>query len=342
MSMLDRAFVRAYSRSRTAAPVVSQPQHSAPSANEQVFAGRPVPVSYSQPVAAADSDPLWQPVQFGTGGLDESYFRVDVGHMPMQRVPSHPSAPAQDANRPSPAIPMPVSTRQAATAPAPHPTKRTMPAALSHTLTAFADLQDAPTEAVMRIDRPHAYPAPNAYPMHGGEEDGVDYKHINLQTDEALAFALAKAEALRQSPAPQPTQATHQNLASAVMRDLAEARVLQQQIAAQKEEEQRLLEREQIAEQNRVAQIERLERFTQRPAPSPPKPFNAVWEVDAFEFSDVVVKLFGQSSLLDSIGTPLDQAVANGLRSILITSQARSVGRTSVAIGIAVAAASAA
>lgn len=70
-------------------------------------------------------------------------------------------------------------------------------------------------------------------------------------------------------------------------------------------------------------------------------PFAAVWEVDAFEFTDTIVELFGNASLMKSIGVPLDHAVAVGLRSILITSSERSVGRTSVAIGIAVSAASA-
>ena len=340
MSMLDKAFVRAYSRSRTAAPVANQSPSLAPATNDHVAVSRPAAVAYSQSAAVPASDQLWQPVQFGSSGLDESYFRVDVGHMPQQRVQSQVAAPAQTTLR-QPHVTMPTSSpTQVATAPAPaaRQPKRAMPGALSHTLTAFADLADAPTDTVMRIDRPHPYQTPNAIPAPAVDEEVVDYQHINLQTDEALAFALAKAEALRQAPVTQPAKPT---LANAIMRDLAEARALQQQIAEQKEEELQRQEREQIAEQNRVAQIERLERFTQRPVPAAPKPFNAVWEVDAFEFSDVVVKLFGQASLLDSIGTPLDQAVANGLRSILITSQSRGVGRTSVAIGIAVAAASA-
>lgn len=326
MSMLDRAFVRAYSRSRTSAPVAKQP----------AGVDRPAAVANSQPDASVMSDTLWQAGSFEAAWLDESYFRVDVGHMPLQRAPSPVASKTQAAPRQPQASAIPAPPMPSVSVP--NQPKRAMPAALSHTLTAFADSQDVSNDAVLRIDRSHGHHAPSANQLPADELDEVDYRRINPQTDEALAFALAKAEALRQAPAPQSAKS---NLASAVMRDLAEARALQQQIAEQKEDERHRLEREQIAEQNRVAQIERFERFTQRPVPSPPKPFNAVWEVDAFEFSDVVVKLFGQSSLLDSIGTPLDQAVANGLRSILITSQARGVGRTSVAIGIAVAAASA-
>jgi len=69
--------------------------------------------------------------------------------------------------------------------------------------------------------------------------------------------------------------------------------------------------------------------------------FEAVWEVDAYEYPETIVELFGDAKLMESIGAPLDHAVANGLRTLLVTSIDRGAGRTSVAIGIAVSAASA-
>jgi len=75
--------------------------------------------------------------------------------------------------------------------------------------------------------------------------------------------------------------------------------------------------------------------------PAPFKPFSPVWEVDAFEFSDTIVGLFGDLSLMKSIGFPLDRAVSEGLQTLLITSEHRGAGRTTVAAGIAIAAATA-
>ncbi len=340
MSMLDRAFVRAYSRSRTSAGSVgrgadadslSADLPSSPvSASRQAGLGKQNSGSAQTSARVSIADEIWQPLQFDASGLDATYFRVDVGHLSVPRVPA--AAP----------VSAPTGTSASIATPAPAPLqepRRTTPAALSHTLTAFEEHADEGSESApyMRVDQPHSYRTPNAMPAQQDDFDGTNLRRVNVQTDEALAFAVAKAEALGETPASTGTKST---LASAIMKDLAEARALKQQLAEQHEAEQRQQELEQIAEQNRLAQLERIERFTQRLTPSTPC-FNAVWEVDAFEFSEVVLRLFGQSSLLDSIGKPLDQAVANGLKSILITSQARGAGRTSVAIGMSVAAAAA-
>jgi Mrp family chromosome partitioning ATPase len=138
---------------------------------------------------------------------------------------------------------------------------------------------------------------------------------------------------------------------------LAEQKLVEQKLAEQKLVEQRLAELEVALQQKAVleAQIAAEKESaaaaltaTQNASESAAlgskrqkAPFAAVWEVDAFEFSDTIVELFGNAQLMKSIGAPLDRAVADGLRSILITSAERGVGRTSVAIGIAVSAASA-
>lgn len=69
--------------------------------------------------------------------------------------------------------------------------------------------------------------------------------------------------------------------------------------------------------------------------------FLAVWEVDAFEFSDTFIALFGDANLTKSIGVPLDRAVSEGLQTLLVTSIETGAGRTTVATGIALAAAAA-
>jgi Mrp family chromosome partitioning ATPase len=69
------------------------------------------------------------------------------------------------------------------------------------------------------------------------------------------------------------------------------------------------------------------------------KPFAAVWEVDSFEFPSTVVSLFGDPGLIKSIGFPLDRAVCEGLQTLLVTSERSGAGRTTVATGIAISAA---
>jgi Mrp family chromosome partitioning ATPase len=69
------------------------------------------------------------------------------------------------------------------------------------------------------------------------------------------------------------------------------------------------------------------------------KPFAAVWEVDSFEFPAAIVSLFGEPTLMKSIGFPLDRAVCEGLQTLLVTSEGPGAGRTTVATGIAISAA---
>ncbi len=79
------------------------------------------------------------------------------------------------------------------------------------------------------------------------------------------------------------------------------------------------------------------------PAPSEPRcdPFVAACEVDTFEFTLTIGRLFSDPRQVRSIAESLDRVVAEGLQTLLITSSRRGAGRTSVATGIAVTAASA-
>lgn len=73
---------------------------------------------------------------------------------------------------------------------------------------------------------------------------------------------------------------------------------------------------------------------------SPPA-FTPVWEVDGFEFSETVQRLFSDPALVRSIAAPLDRASSEGLQTMLVTSLRRGDGRTTVATGMAMAAATA-
>ena len=65
--------------------------------------------------------------------------------------------------------------------------------------------------------------------------------------------------------------------------------------------------------------------------------FSAAWEVDAFEIPETVNILFRETGLMSSLSERLSEAVRTRLRSIMVTSLERGEGKTSVAIGLAMA-----
>lgn len=70
-------------------------------------------------------------------------------------------------------------------------------------------------------------------------------------------------------------------------------------------------------------------------------PIRAVWEVDVFDVPANVADLFFDGNLVQQIAERLSEAVGSGLSSILVTSEKAGEGRSSVAIGLAMAAAAA-
>ncbi len=84
---------------------------------------------------------------------------------------------------------------------------------------------------------------------------------------------------------------------------------------------------------------------TQHPSAAAPgkirkvEPFQAVWEVDVFDVPACVADLFFDGKRYQQIGERMSDAVKSGLQSVLITSSQSGEGRSSVAIGIAMAAA---
>ncbi len=70
-------------------------------------------------------------------------------------------------------------------------------------------------------------------------------------------------------------------------------------------------------------------------------PIQAVWEVDVFDVPATVADLFFEGRLFQQIAKRMSDAVSTGLRSILVTSTKAGEGRSSVAIGFAMAAAAA-
>jgi Mrp family chromosome partitioning ATPase len=67
-------------------------------------------------------------------------------------------------------------------------------------------------------------------------------------------------------------------------------------------------------------------------------PFDAAWEVDVFDIPPCVADLFFEGALFQQITDRMSEAVSTGLKSLLVTSTKPREGRTSAAIGIAMAA----
>jgi Mrp family chromosome partitioning ATPase len=74
-------------------------------------------------------------------------------------------------------------------------------------------------------------------------------------------------------------------------------------------------------------------------APRQIEPLQAVWEVDVFNVPGSVADLFFDAKRYQQISERMSEAVKTGLQSVLVTSSQTGEGRSSVAIGIAMAAA---
>ena len=114
----------------------------------------------------------------------------------------------------------------------------------------------------------------------------------------------------------QPTQQTQPTQPSQPTQPVAE------QIAAQQRE---------VRKQQEVDSVARLRRDLKS------QPIVPAWEVDRFDLPDSINSLFLESTLLHRIGSPLADASRQGLRSIMVTSAYRGEGRTTTALGLALA-----
>jgi len=71
------------------------------------------------------------------------------------------------------------------------------------------------------------------------------------------------------------------------------------------------------------------------------KPFQAVWEVDVLDVPTTVADLFFEGRLFQQIAERMSDAIDSGLNSVIVTSAQPGEGRSTVAIGLAMAAAAA-
>ncbi|QEG43737.1 division plane positioning ATPase MipZ [Roseimaritima ulvae] len=74
-------------------------------------------------------------------------------------------------------------------------------------------------------------------------------------------------------------------------------------------------------------------------AAAPVPPFEAAWEVDEFETPAIIHELLTNGGMISGAGMPMAQAAQEGMQKVLITSPHRGAGRSTLAIGLALAAA---
>lgn len=352
MSLLDRAFVKAYTRSHSPSP---SPGHSEQGAAVE-----------RQPTFRAASNDSNEQETTAWGELpDDSYFRVDVGHLITPKSAAKVVAAVKAASPQVAASATPIASPDAIRTHEPHvpsPKPHAVPpsrgagspvsfdsTAISHTLTAY-DTSGRVADGSRAVETSHTTQASRASvvveprattpvypeasvgyvdpaPRHSVEQTYAQtdlplphWMNSSANSGRQVRIDEAHHERVWRGPSVEPM---HQYRRPEVNVEEAEAfaRAKAGSIASA------------IAYQDvAAAKNHSLDRS---------KVFEPVWEVDAFEFSDTIVELFGDAKLMKSIGIPLDQAVSNGLKSILITSASGGVGKTCVAIGVAVSAAAA-
>ena len=344
MSLLDRAFVKAYTRSHSPSP---SPNHSDPALAAE-----------RQTASQAVSNETYPQEAMAWGELpDDSYFRVDVGHLITPKSAAKVAAAVKAATPQVAASATPMASPDAIRTHEPHvpsPKPHTEPAsrgtrasvefdstAISHTLTAYdvspraggtsraSVVTQVQTDAYVAPPGPTQGPIaqPDTAPRHSVEQT---YAQTDLPLPHWMSGSANSGRQVRidgahhervwRGPSVEPM---HQYRRPEVNAEEAEAFAR----ATAGANASAVAYQDVVAAKNHS-----LDRS---------KTFEPVWEVDAFEFSDTIVELFGDAKLMKSIGIPLDQAVSNGLKSILITSASVGVGKTSVAIGVAVSAAAA-
>jgi len=305
MSVIDQAFVKAYSR-RTQA---SSAGNSAPQVSDTIAS----PPDVSINPKSGQSAIVW------VDAVADQYLRRDESHrLPSPQARTRAAAPApNDLAHPDD------PSRARGTRPLPQPNR-------------------LPTSADTRLDAGHQVAAPLAIPLTPTAEakpaSAIADPSVDLLQFASLRWIEASSTML-ETP-------LHQSVAGPYYCDsvIVQENYLPTPTAAPSTPLESV-SRPAVHEPAKAAAAPTNHVAPTAPAPSAKQPavepFAAVWEVDAFEFSDTLVALFGDVGLVKSIGFPLDRAVSEGLQTLLITSIEHGAGRTTVATGIAIAAATA-
>ncbi len=303
MSLINQAFIRAHARTQSDKSASHiNPPHLPMRATSDDFSGIENSVLMSEPIQVQEAG-TWSALP------EESYFRVDVGHTQAARIPRNTATDSVPRTQTHPTQPMNAPTLPAQTKSESHfPSNDSLSGSVHQHLNAMpgshgpASIADQARRSAVVSHTLTAYDFPTESPAVQGR-----WKAPLIDEPEVFFPRYRDSEAsLEFARAKAETLATESAAKPSTKTPLSDPMPLL---------------REAVTHSS--------------------KPFEPLWEVDAFEFSETVVKLFGNARLMKSIGSPLDVAVSQGLRSILITSDRPRAGRTTVAIGVAMSAAAA-
>lgn len=316
MSVIDQAFVKAYSR-RTQ---VSSAGDSAPQASDPIAS----PPDVSINPKSGQSAIVW------VDAVADQFLRRDESHrLPSPQARTRAAAPELDgqAHPSGPAHPS-GHGRARGTRPVPQPNR-------------------LPTSADTRLDAGHQVAAPLAIPLNPTTEakpaSAIADPSVDLLQFATLPWIEASSTMIA-TPLQQSVVGPYYSDSVIVQENYLPTPTAAPSTPLES------VSRPAVHEPTTAEPTTSAAEPTNHVAPAAPalptkqpanQPFAAVWEVDAFEFSDTLIALFGDLGLIKSIGFPLDRAVSEGLQTLLITSIEHGAGRTTVATGIAIAAATA-
>lgn len=337
MSSLDQAFVKAYARRVHNRPADGQSPATGPADSASSFVDDgTLHVNHS----VAESTQVW------IDPIEDQQIRADVAHAgPANRMaPPTPVSPPTPISPPAAASPPARQTRSnrlsRGSTPAPQPTLATAPTAATsdtgnssllfevethpsgspetnqhvHVAYALASLYETSTPTP-NATAPHPAPATDA-------DDSAEIKREEFSPTTKLRIDQSHASTL---PAPEPAAPQLARPAASVVQAANTPEVVAQSTVAEQSAA--------VDEQPGVASTP-----TPQSIPSHAV-LNPVWEVDNFDVPAAVTELFFEGPLADQISRRMADAVQSGLSSVMVTSHSEGEGRSTVAIGVAMAAA---
>ncbi|WP_153557411.1 P-loop NTPase family protein [Roseimaritima sediminicola] len=308
MSKIDQAFVKAFAKER--------PQSS-----------------------PADPEPAvvdWVAMGMSSFWIDPSnneLFRTDNAH------PAAAPRPATERRR----------GQRPGTAPAMPPQQP--PVSPTDTTTAPQDEPDT-SPPVLRIDAAEPLPAPHLAPA--SRLDASAFPPITVSHDDFAPAAPAAVAAAPASTAGAPIEQVQEALAEAERAEAERADVERADVERAEVERAEAVEVEETATARpavepsaeltiedivQPAAEEMLAAAATEPSPVAPQPFEAAWEVDEFEVPAIINQLLTSGGMITGAGVPLAQAARDGMQTVLISSPSRGAGRSTLAVGLALAAA---
>jgi Mrp family chromosome partitioning ATPase len=312
MSSFDQAFVKAYSRRQASRP------------SEQANGSSLEPVLVHQHYA--DSASVWL-----DGEERNIQLRVDAAHRSRGRANDETSYTRSNSKRTANESYTSIQVLQGLAQPlASVSSELILPATLIDRPVAEANVKASTTAGSrneLAADQTAA--AVRAAAQKAAAEKVAAERVAELKrTAEKIAAEKIAAERLAAQK-----QAAEKRLATKLAVETRNAKLL----AAERQQADRIAAERLEAERLAAIQASELASVSVRPSQG----FAAKWEIDALDIPSAVSELFFEGDMFQQLAEQLSAAVKTGLRRLLVTSVRRSEGRTTVAIGLSIAAAAA-